>query len=149
MQSDWGKKIPRWFPNEASKTILSHTTSHHASEDFFYKIRLFFSRTLKLIIRSFCMNNQHFNFWSSNDIYHVNFLLICLLNRNSSLRESKIRITEICSSNPFRKYRSSNRLALLQRITHSSNISSLLKNGTPHSRYFSDELGVLNFFVKI
>ena len=23
------------------------------------------------------MNNQHFNFWSSNDIYHVNFLLIC------------------------------------------------------------------------
>ena len=49
----------------------------------------------------------------------------------------------------FRKYRSSNRLALLQRITHSSNISSLLKNGTPHSRYFSDELGVLNFFVKI
>ena len=27
-----------------------------------------------------------------------------LLNRNSSLRESKIRITEICSSNPFRKY---------------------------------------------
>ena len=43
----------------------------------FYKIRLFFSRTLKLIICSFCMNNQHFNFWSSNDIYHVNFLLIC------------------------------------------------------------------------
>ena len=38
-----------------------------------------------------------------------------------------IRITEICSSNPFRKYRSSNRLALLQRITRSSNISSLLK----------------------
>ena len=71
------KKIPRWFPNEASKTILSHTTSHHASEDLFYKIRLFFSRTLKLIICSFCMNNQHFNFWSSNDIYHVNFLLIC------------------------------------------------------------------------
>ena len=34
---------------------------------------------------------------------------------------------QICSSNPFRKYRSSNRLALLQRITHSSNISSLLK----------------------
>ena len=33
----------------------------------------------------------------------------------------------ICSSNPFRKYRSSNRLALLQRITRSSNISSLLK----------------------
>ena len=24
-----------------------------------------------------------------------------------------------------------------------------LKNGTPHSRYFSDELGVLNFFIKI
>ena len=71
------KKIPRWFPTEASKTILSHTTSHHASEDLFYKIRLFFSRTLKLIICSFCMNNQHFNFWSSNDIYHVNFLLIC------------------------------------------------------------------------
>ena len=56
----------------------NHTTSHHASEDLFYKIRLFFSRTLKLIICSFCMNNQHFNFWSSNDIYHVNFLLICL-----------------------------------------------------------------------
>ena len=37
------------------------------------------------------------------------------------------RITEICSSNPFRKYRSSNRLALLQRMTRSSNISSLLK----------------------
>ena len=33
----------------------------------------------------------------------------------------------ICSSNPFRKYRASNRLALLQRITRSSNISSLLK----------------------
>ncbi len=77
------------------------------------------------------------------------FCSYALLNQNSSLRESKIRITEICSSNPFRKYRSSNRLALLQRITHSSNISSLLKNGTPHSRYFSDELGVLNFFVKI
>ena len=24
-----------------------------------------------------------------------------------------------------------------------------LKNGTPHSRYFSDELGVLNFLVNI
>ena len=71
------KKMPRWFPNETSKTILSHTTSHHASEDLFYKIRLVFSRTLKLIICSFRMNNQHFNFWSSNDIYHVNFLLIC------------------------------------------------------------------------
>ena len=55
---------------------------------------------------------------------------------------------QICSSNPFRKYRSSNRLALLQRITHSSNISSLLKNGTPHSRYFSDELGVPNFLSR-
>ena len=22
VQPDWGKKIPRWFPNEASKTIL-------------------------------------------------------------------------------------------------------------------------------
>ena len=98
------KKIPRWFPNEASKTILSHTTSHHASEDFFYKIRLFFSRTLKLIICSFRMNNQHFNFWSSNDIYHVNFLLICFTQSKFLLRESKIRITEICSSNPFRKY---------------------------------------------
>ena len=43
----------------------------------FTKFACFFSRTLKLIICSFCMNNQHFNFWSSNDIYHVNFLLIC------------------------------------------------------------------------
>ena len=43
----------------------------------FTKFAWFFSRTLKLIICSFCMNNQHFNFWSSNDIYHVNFLLIC------------------------------------------------------------------------
>ena len=32
------------------------------------------------------------------------FCSYALLNRNSSLRESKIRITEICSSNPFRKY---------------------------------------------
>ena len=22
VQSDWGKKIPRWFPNEASKIIM-------------------------------------------------------------------------------------------------------------------------------
>ena len=43
----------------------------------FTKFAWFFSRTLKLIICSFRMNNQHFNFWSSNDIYHVNFLLIC------------------------------------------------------------------------
>ena len=32
------------------------------------------------------------------------FCSYALLNRNSSLRESKIRITEICLSNPFRKY---------------------------------------------
>lgn len=32
------------------------------------------------------------------------FCSYALLNRNYSLRESKIRITEICSSNPFRKY---------------------------------------------
>lgn len=44
---------------------------------YFTKFAWFFSRTLKLIICSFRMNNQHFNFWSSNDIYHVNFLLIC------------------------------------------------------------------------
>lgn len=43
----------------------------------FTKFAWFFSRTLKLILCSFRMNNQHFNFWSSNDIYHVNFLLIC------------------------------------------------------------------------
>ena len=27
-------------------------------------------------------------------------------------------------------------------------VSKILKNGTPHSRYFSDELGVPNFFIK-
>lgn len=28
-------------------------------------------------------------------------------------------------------------------------VSKILKNGTPHSRYFSDELGVPNFLIKI
>ena len=27
-------------------------------------------------------------------------------------------------------------------------VSKILKNGTPHSRYFSDELGVPNFLLK-
>ena len=48
----------------------------------FTKFAWFFPRTLKLIICSFRMNNQHFNFWSSNDIYHVNFLLICFTQPN-------------------------------------------------------------------
>ena len=98
------KKIPRWFPNEASKTILSHTTSHHASKDLFYKIRLFFPERLNW---SYAPSAWIISISISGAVMTFTTSIFCsyaLLNRNSSLRESKIRITEICSSNPFRKY---------------------------------------------
>lgn len=111
-----------------SITPTLHRTFHHQPLCLFSSscctycscsFSFFCSSSFKISCTIFCAPGQS---CISNLIFSY-----ALLNRNSSLRESKIRITEICSSNPFRKYHSSNRLALLQRITRSSNISSLLK----------------------
>ena len=43
----------------------------------FTKFAWFFPERLNWSYAPSAWINQHFNFWSSNDIYHVNFLLIC------------------------------------------------------------------------
>lgn len=98
-----------------------HTKNH------FTKLTWFLFRMFKLFILTLSMDINISISGAVMTLMTLILFLYALLSRNSSFRESKIRIIEICPIKSLRKYRASKFFAFLQRITCSSSISSRVK----------------------
>ena len=64
------------------------------------------------------------------------------------LEEGVYQVSAVSASDVLKRNTDSLRCAVENDVFDSLPQDSLLKNGTPHSRYFSDELGVPTLFVK-